>query len=76
MNLHVLQDEMLGIGKTSIGESIANSLRRKMDGTETTQWATKGGRRGQGWQACIIERMKQQATKTTDIAIFSVCECV
>jgi hypothetical protein len=70
---------MLGIGKTSIGESIANSLSekgRKMDGTETTQWTTKGGRRGQGWQACIIERMKQQATKTTDIANFSVCECV
>ena len=51
--MHVLQDEMLGIGKTSIGESIANSLSekgRKMNGTETTQWTTEGALRGQGWQ--------------------------
>ncbi len=43
MNMHVLRDDRLSIGKTSIGESIANGLSkkgRKMDGTETTRRTT------------------------------------
>ena len=40
VNMHVLRNERLGIGKTSIGESIANGVSkkgRKMECTETTQ---------------------------------------